>query len=827
MLSVKKLILLMVAFVATMTPIVLHAAYVSTGRDTDVNPDTLDEIPVVDFDEGGYALLMQNSTYEFYWQEQRDVLAVFDKRNGYTWKTGLDIDPNVTKATQATACKGALRDYKDGDISFGEFQDECDASINSLTGTTTGPLQANSLIYFNYYSKGESDSIFSQSTVYSSYLKSSLYKVTSKIAKVNNDSSHWRFTVSAINLGVNKDLDLEIIADIYLSDEGFKLEILNENLTGTALPYLSNIGIANYMGAVGGVNAVYTAIDAIGEEDADYTVVDVQEEMIGGYAFVPDGTGALIRFRDNSVSLRSFKATIYGDDASQSYQNYLTTSGAYVPFKTASIPVYGIAHGNNQAAFVAYATSGSEYMSIISVPEENIYKYNSTHVNFNYNFSYNKLYTLDGDNPVPSIWEDINHFDIVMNYNFLAGDGSTDGYPANYVGMALKYKDYLIEQEELKLQNSVMDNIGIRLDFLMADSENSIVGYNTMVATTAKDVVNILKDVSSKGIENISSGMLGWQKDGLTLGNPSKTEFASKIGSKAAYRNAIEEMKELGIDLSFYQDYYLINEEQISLYRNATKHPAGWYGRVLTYNEMIYEFYYARPLKSVEWLHKQSKTFLKMGADSLTVSGMTSNLITDYTAEGTTRTQAIELYREAFASYDDTAILNLTKPNSYLYKYTDRYLQMDVYTTQFLIETDTVPFLQILLQNTMEMYAIYANFSFYTTHDVLRMIDFNLYPSFILTQQPSYVLTDTNSSIYYSTEYALYEELIEEIYFSVNGALKEVIGATWINREVLASGLIRNTYSNGVEILINYGDSTEMVGTTQVPASSYVVLGGE
>ncbi len=827
MLSVKKLILLMVAFVATLTPIILHAAYVTTGRDTDVNPDTLDEIPVIDFDEGGYALLSENDTYKFYWQEQRDVLAVFDKRNGYTWKTGLDVDPNVTKATQSTACKGALRDYKDGDISFGEFQDKCDAAIDSLTGTTTGPLQANSLIYFNYYSKGASDQIFSQSTVYSSYLKTSLYKVTSKLAKVNGDSTHWRFTVNATNLGVSKDLDLQIIADIYLSEDGFKLEILNENITGTATKFLSNIGIANYMGAVGGVNTVYTAVDATLTETADYTVQEIQQPMIGGYAFVPDGTGALIRFRDNSVSLKAYKAYVFGDDASQNYQNYRTTGGAYVPFKTASIPVYGISHGNNQAAFVAYATSGAEYMSIISIPEENIYKYNSTHANFNYNFSYNKLYTLDGDNPVPSIWDDINHFDIVMNYNFLSGDGSTDGYPANYVGMALKYKDYLIEQEELALKNSVMENIGIRLDFLMADSENSIVGYNTMVATSAKNVVEILKDVSSKGIENISSGMLGWQKEGITLGNPSKTVFSGAIGSKSAYRKAIEEMQELGIDLSFYQDYFNINEEQISLYRNATKHPAGWYGRVLTYNEMISVFYYARPIKSVEWLDRQSKTFLNMGVDSLTVSGMTSNLITDYTGSGTTRTQAIELFREAFAAYDGEALLNLTKPNSYLYKYTDRYLQMDVYTTQYLIETDTVPFLQILLQNTMEMYAIYANFSFYTTHDVLRMVDYNLYPSFILTQKPSYVLTDTNSSIYYSTEYALYEELIEEIYFSVNGALKEVIGATWTNREVLASGLIRNTYSNGVQIIINYGDSTEMVGTTPVLATSYVVLGGE
>jgi hypothetical protein len=433
---------------------------------------------------------------------------------------------------------------------------------------------------------------------------------------------------------------------------------------------------------------------------------------------------------------------------------------------------------------------------------------------------------LDGDDPVPSIYPDINHFDVIMNYEFLSGDGSTDGYPANYVGMAKKYRDHLIEIEELTEKTSVMENIGIRLDFLMADSENSIVGTKTMVATRANDVLTILQDVQSKGITNISSGMLGWGSGGLTLGDPSKTRFINSIGSKTEFKRILKDLDEMGIDLSFYQDYYSINDMQISLYRNASRHPAGWYSRILTNNEMVSVFYYARPIKSVEWLNKQATTFLKMGAPSLTVAGMTSSLVTDYTLQGTSRTQAIELYRQSLANLSSQTTLNLTKPNEFLFKYTDRYLQMDVFTTQYLIQTDTVPFLQLILQNTMEMYAIYANFSFYTMHDILRMVDYNLYPSFILTKNPSYVLTDTNSSIYYSTEYELYQELILEIYHSVNGALKQVIGSEWINREVLASGVIRNTYANGTIILINYGDEPVTVNSTMVPSESYVVLGG-
>ena len=74
-----------------------------------------------------------------------------------------------------------------------------------------------------------------------------------------------------------------------------------------------------------------------------------------------------------------------------------------------------------------------------------------------------------------------------------------------------------------------------------------------------------------------------------------------------------------------------------------------------------------------------------------------------------------------------------------------------MFTSQYLIQTDTVPFLQIVLSGSMEVYATYANFSFYTETDILRMIDYNVYPSFILTHDPSYELISTNSSNFYST----------------------------------------------------------------------------
>jgi hypothetical protein len=823
MFSFKKLVILFALLVAA-TPLIARAAYVPTSRDTQPEPPVLSDIPLGAFDGSGYATLHENANFVFYWKETYDILAVYDKRIGYLWKSGLDVNPEFTRASQNTICNNAKRNYNNDTITFEEFEDLCAVKVNHITGTTTGPLQANSLLYFSYYSKGASDSVFSTTNVYSSYLRTLLYTVNSTMQMRDGDDTTWRFTMAASKLGVETNLDLTIEADLTFSEEGFRISIPDVQVNGTAKPYLSSIGIAPYLGAVGGEFAEYSVTPKEGETFGDWERLDeVPATMINGYAFVPDGPGALIRFRNNSVSLSRYAGYVYGDDPSQSEQNYRVTAGTYVPFKTASIPVFGIAHGVDQAAFVAYATSGSEYMTIISTPEENSYKYNNTHGNFSYNFKYNKLFTLDGDNPVPSIYPETNKLDIAMNFDFLAGDGTTDDLPANYFGMAKKYKAHLLENGTLTLSPSTATDIGIRLDFLMADVENSIVGLTTKVATTANGVRRILDDVLAKGISNISAGLIGWQRGGVTAGSPIRAEFDAKIGSKSAYERLIDEFAEQNIDISFYQDYYNINEEQMTLLRNAAKHPAGWYARVNTWEDPVGSFYFSRPIKAVEWLNRQTTTFAAMGVRSFTVDGISNRLITDYTDGVFSRTDAIALFESAFSALNQQGKINAVKPNDFLLKYVDRYLLMDVFTSQFLIMTDTVPFLQILLHGTMELYAIYANFSFYTASDMLRMIDYNVYPSFVLTEEPSYLLTHTNSSDYYSTEYSVYAEQIVTLYDTVNGALKHVIGAAWIGRELLAPGIVQNTYSNGVVIVINY---TDTVYDTVLPVSAQV-RGGE
>ena len=80
------------------------------------------------------------------------------------------------------------------------------------------------------------------------------------------------------------------------------------------------------------------------------------------------------------------------------------------------------------------------------------------------------------------------------------------------------------------------------------------------------------------------------------------------------------------------------------------------------------------------------------------------------------------------------------------------------------------------------------------------MIDYHLYPSFIITEKASHHLLNTGSENIYTSEYQSWKEAIISEYHFVNDALRFVKDATLNKREILAPGFVKNSYDNGVII---------------------------
>ncbi len=767
--------------------------YINTNRDTKL-PENAIDIVAQTVEE--YEQLYETDSAIYYFRDDRDIIAIYDKETGYLWKTGLD------SAVGKELKKLAKTAETDEDFLYLE-NNPVEENLNEIYTHF-----ANSLVSIEYKKGGSVEK-----TVKASSSSAESTSVLSKVAE-NQYCLAVDFTEAEIALNVY----------ITFGEKEITYDIPFEEIVGAGKKYLCDIYITPFLGSSGGV------VTRFNRETGKYDITE-RKDAPSGYAFIPDGSGALVRFKDNSISFKSYTGDVYGADVSQGEYYHRERSDA-VALKEPVMPVFGVAYGNNQVAFVAYADQGDEYMSVTFMPEENVTYYNWIAPKFSYNTRYHQVYNKAGEGFF-ALLDEARSFDISMTYAFLSGDGSGSTYAANYTGMALAYRDHLIEKGVLCVVQDEQGDIPIRLDFIMSDAQSSIVGIENVVVTTVDDVENILNDVMAGGIVNINSGLFGWQKNGVTFAKPYTQKFSPAIGSRSQFAELMQDFADQGVDVSFGQDYVTINEVMLNYYQTAVRHVSSWYvdenrESLLSDTAPVTNFGYATPLKSAQWLLAQYEA-TKETVSSMTIQGIGSVLTGNYVSRGDvfTVSETVALYQETLAQLHGTVRLNLKTPGKYLWQYTDRYLQSPVGHSQYVFETDAVPFLQMVLHGTMEVYGPYANFSFYTQSDILKMIDYNLFPSFVLTQEPSYKLADTVSCDFYSTEYALYKDLIQDVYTQVNAVLSQVQGYAWVNRTVIADGVIVNTYENNgqvKEVVINYTERESVYKNQTVGALNALVV---
>lgn len=97
-----------------------------------------------------------------------------------------------------------------------------------------------------------------------------------------------------------------------------------------------------------------------------YPFLGAADETIEeGYLFLPDGSGALIRFEEEARATTPFRAPIYGQDAAFE-RNRTSVSQLNEPLSIA-YPVYGIVHGEKQNGFAAILGEGKHHADIIAI----------------------------------------------------------------------------------------------------------------------------------------------------------------------------------------------------------------------------------------------------------------------------------------------------------------------------------------------------------------------------------------------------------------------------------------------------------------------------
>ena len=314
----------------------------------------------------GYTKAIENDYLIVYYQKKTCGIAVYDKQNGYTWYSTYD---NMASETLTPAVKTKI---------------ESGVTIEYYVVDTKGNIQSKELSY----GTRQNNKLVGSSEM-NIVDKASEFDID--VSFTVNNTKRTRFDISfKVEIKIDKDK-----LTVNVPYESIKEELVKiseeESLNVEPSEYrLKSITLFPYFGS--------------------------ENYKINGYSFIPDGSGALIRYSKDESSTAYVKKLYDSDYSFTDYVNnsYVKDNGCL------NLPIFGINHGYNQASFLCEATSGLGSIELHSYP----YKYSSVPVNTTF-FKYyvrdtftvilsQSTMSLLNDDPYPS--------DYSFTYSFLNGE---------------------------------------------------------------------------------------------------------------------------------------------------------------------------------------------------------------------------------------------------------------------------------------------------------------------------------------------------------------------------------------------------------------------
>lgn len=533
--------------------------------------------------------------------------------------------------------------------------------------------------------------------------------------------------------------------------------------------------------------------------------------LINGYSMIPDGSGALIRFNEEQSSTAYIKR-IYGTD--EGVTRYVDeTSSYYIKDEfSASLPVFGVNHGYNQSAFLAVVSEGDGYSEIHSYPYGyNAYPFNTTFAKF----IVRERYTIQTSSNASDSFQMINPnpypTDYQVDYYFLAGAN------ANYSGMAKKYRE-ILEIDQVSKQ------AGVNITLLGMDFKNGLFGKNYVEMTNYKDVIDISEDLSRLGIDYLELIYQAWNRGGLYDNTPIKPQVASNLGGKTNFSEMNEYLDNQGIEI-FYLTNPLLSYDQTLGKQIIRKTTLSVFETNEGRTSLFRSTFYTNPQNIAETILKYQDDYETLGIQNFVLGSVGDTLFTyRFDSQNYSRDEMLEFIKAELAELNDYQI-GLYQPNAYLWKYLDSYLFCPVESNKYAYVTDSIPFIQLVLAGSVNLYSTYINYV--SDYDLMtqRLIEYGMGPAFLITKESTHLLRYTNSEYIYTSEYDLWKETISSTGVKVTSALETVSGNKMISHRYILEGVAEVMYEDGTTIYVNYTSEDVVLNPfITIGANSYEVV---
>jgi len=713
---------------------------------------------------------------------------------------GCKNEQNKETATKPTYQQGALCD-KDSELKF--ENDDLILSLSYDTCDITVTEKKSKTVWKSNPDAGYEDTVATGITKTNLFSQIAVDYVGNTNALVKTNSY-----AGSVKKGTYKIFEIE---------NGFRVEY--EFDKGFTIPVSYTLDGGKFVASI-----LYTGIK---ENENRISTIEllpyfgIADSSAKGFMLIPDGCGAVINFNNQKTDCAEYSKKVYGVD--ESLPNDIVTTREEQIY----VPIIGM--NKNGKSFVATATVGEAESYVNATVSGISSEFNSVYFKAVYRAAEN-LSVLNGslgtaglvlyaaENP-----SDAESF--TVEYNFVKKENSTLGDMVTTAREDLLKKGEIVKSDDInKLYVDLYGGVTKAKSFLGIQYD----GVETL--TTIKQAQKLADKLLNSGCDNLAIGYKNYSKSYFNGGV--QTDFAphSALGSKKDIKNLLNYANEKDIELYFFADYYSLRNtgNGFSKYFDTTKGLD--LGGIQVYPQKLNtnipdtsaDSYYL--LKSSVFstaANKLLKSAEKYGIDGIYLGDISSKISGDYALSGLKRSSATEKAEESAKILSGKNIIT-SSPNLYMWKYSDKAVNVPVFSSENHLFDYDVPFLQMLLKGSIP-YAGYE-IDLYNTHDdiILRHYAFGQGLHYGFMADESSDLQNTDMLSYYGLSDAKLNTSAENA-----KQLKDFyshIKDLYIENYINYGSKTKTVYSNGTEVLVNYGEEDSKIGDVTVKAESYVVV---
>jgi|GEM_PF-548487 len=533
-----------------------------------------------------------------------------------------------------------------------------------------------------------------------------------------------------------------------------------------------------------------------------------------GYAVIPDGSGMIVNFDSVPESKGVFDLALYGDDLGYMNPTISFRVQSVNNIARLTMPIFGVVHDVGNTGFVAIAEQGSTYAIMNYSSATVVNSYHRMFFSYRYRDSYRQSQSrANADQYRISFQENVNDIDVLQRYIFLTGSD------ASYVGVAKAYRDYLINLNEFT--DSVSKTYAqtpIKIDFIGTEITTGILVDQIVGITQYKEMKSIIQALQNDGYTELVTALKTYNKSDYGY----DINLASSMGTKREFEDYLSYLSDNDIEFSYYLDYTRNYDDY------STKH-----AQTLSKND-IYQLEYSA-MNIIHYVNDTSfylgyaeddlKILQKYGITNVAIAGLDRAIYTSYDKTIRSSYENIIDINQMLEFYETNGIsANIYLPDAYAYKYLNEYYNSPLSSSEYTVQSAAIPLIELVLSGSVDFYSDYLNFISDESFSLLRLVEFGVYPSFILTGGSTYNLKDTNSSNVYISQYDVLKDRISTYYQFVSTGLNATMGQEMINHQYVSNGVVLVTYSNGTQIILNYNKSVYDYLGILVPAQGYEVI---